>query len=308
MRRLRAGGDTRLHDRYSIGVGGHVGRGGRRARRRPGPGVVGGAGRRLVARLRARGPAQRRHRSGRRGAPGRRLSRRGRRPPGRHPRDAQARGLASPRSDEVDALGERLETWSRLCLDHLMAGVADERHETGSRGPAASLRSRARVAGLLLLVMSPPRAGRRPGHGRRAADDRHRRPGDGRPTCTTASLPRRQRARRPWSSSWTRPVARSTATHDIVQTLLGGAAAGHRVGGASRVPARRARARSSPSPATSPRWRPGTNIGAASPVGSQGQDIGGTLGDKVMNDAVASITAIADARGRPVRLGRDHGP
>jgi membrane-bound serine protease (ClpP class) len=45
---------------------------------------------------------------------------------------------------------------------------------------------------------------------------------------------------------------------------------------------------------------PGTNIGAASPVGSGGQDIGGTLGTKVMNDAVASITAIADARGRPV--------
>jgi membrane-bound serine protease (ClpP class) len=44
---------------------------------------------------------------------------------------------------------------------------------------------------------------------------------------------------------------------------------------------------------------PGTNIGAASPVGGQGEDIQGTLGTKVMNDAVASITAIADARGRP---------
>ncbi len=45
---------------------------------------------------------------------------------------------------------------------------------------------------------------------------------------------------------------------------------------------------------------PGTNIGAASPVGSGGQDIGGTLGLKVMNDAVANISAIAAARGRPV--------
>ena len=45
---------------------------------------------------------------------------------------------------------------------------------------------------------------------------------------------------------------------------------------------------------------PGTNIGAASPVGGQGEDIEGTLGDKVMNDAIASITAIADERGRPV--------
>jgi membrane-bound serine protease (ClpP class) len=45
---------------------------------------------------------------------------------------------------------------------------------------------------------------------------------------------------------------------------------------------------------------PGTNIGAASPVGSGGEDIGGTLGDKVRNDAIKNITAIAEARGRPV--------
>jgi membrane-bound serine protease (ClpP class) len=45
---------------------------------------------------------------------------------------------------------------------------------------------------------------------------------------------------------------------------------------------------------------PGTNIGAASPVSSDGEDITGTLGVKVMNDAVANITAIAEARGRPV--------
>jgi membrane-bound serine protease (ClpP class) len=45
---------------------------------------------------------------------------------------------------------------------------------------------------------------------------------------------------------------------------------------------------------------PGTNIGAASPVSSSGEDIPGTMGDKVRNDAIASITAIAEARGRPV--------
>jgi membrane-bound serine protease (ClpP class) len=45
---------------------------------------------------------------------------------------------------------------------------------------------------------------------------------------------------------------------------------------------------------------PGTNIGAASPVGSGGQDIGGTLGEKIKNDAIANISAIAQARGRPV--------
>jgi membrane-bound serine protease (ClpP class) len=45
---------------------------------------------------------------------------------------------------------------------------------------------------------------------------------------------------------------------------------------------------------------PGTNIGAATPVGGQGEDIPGALGDKVLNDTVASVTAIAQERGRPV--------
>lgn len=45
---------------------------------------------------------------------------------------------------------------------------------------------------------------------------------------------------------------------------------------------------------------PGTNIGAASPVDNNGQDIPGTLGQKVKNDAIANISAIAKARGRNV--------
>jgi membrane-bound serine protease (ClpP class) len=45
---------------------------------------------------------------------------------------------------------------------------------------------------------------------------------------------------------------------------------------------------------------PGTSIGAASPVGGQGEDIPGTLGAKVKNDAIAKITAIAQARHRNV--------
>jgi membrane-bound serine protease (ClpP class) len=45
---------------------------------------------------------------------------------------------------------------------------------------------------------------------------------------------------------------------------------------------------------------PGTNIGAASPIDSSGADIPGTLGVKVKNDAIANISAIAQARGRPV--------
>ncbi len=43
---------------------------------------------------------------------------------------------------------------------------------------------------------------------------------------------------------------------------------------------------------------PGTNIGAASPIGSGGEDIGGTLGEKVRNDAIANIRSIAETRGR----------
>ena len=45
---------------------------------------------------------------------------------------------------------------------------------------------------------------------------------------------------------------------------------------------------------------PGTNIGAASPIDASGQDIGGTLGLKVRNDAMANIRSIAEARGRNV--------
>ena len=45
---------------------------------------------------------------------------------------------------------------------------------------------------------------------------------------------------------------------------------------------------------------PGTRIGAASPVGGGGEDIEGTLGEKVLNDAIASIRSIAETRGRNV--------
>lgn len=44
---------------------------------------------------------------------------------------------------------------------------------------------------------------------------------------------------------------------------------------------------------------PGTRIGAASPIDASGQDIPGTLGDKVRNDAIAWIVSIANVRHRP---------
>jgi membrane-bound serine protease (ClpP class) len=45
---------------------------------------------------------------------------------------------------------------------------------------------------------------------------------------------------------------------------------------------------------------PGTSIGAASPVTGEGGDVTGTEGQKVTNDAIAKITAIAQARHRNV--------
>ena len=45
---------------------------------------------------------------------------------------------------------------------------------------------------------------------------------------------------------------------------------------------------------------PGTNIGAASPISGDGTDIEGTLGHKVLNDAIAKMTEIATVRDRNV--------
>jgi membrane-bound serine protease (ClpP class) len=45
---------------------------------------------------------------------------------------------------------------------------------------------------------------------------------------------------------------------------------------------------------------PATNIGAATPINSDGSDIGEDLGAKVLNDTIATITSIAEERGRPV--------
>jgi membrane-bound serine protease (ClpP class) len=43
---------------------------------------------------------------------------------------------------------------------------------------------------------------------------------------------------------------------------------------------------------------PGTNAGAAHPVGGQGEDLGKTMSEKVTNDAAALIRSLAQARGR----------
>ncbi len=43
---------------------------------------------------------------------------------------------------------------------------------------------------------------------------------------------------------------------------------------------------------------PGTNIGAAHPVGAGGQEIGGKMSEKVVNDMVAHAKSVAERRGR----------
>jgi membrane-bound serine protease (ClpP class) len=45
---------------------------------------------------------------------------------------------------------------------------------------------------------------------------------------------------------------------------------------------------------------PATNIGAATPISADGSDIPDDLGQKVLEDTLATITSIAEARGRPV--------
>jgi len=46
---------------------------------------------------------------------------------------------------------------------------------------------------------------------------------------------------------------------------------------------------------------PGTNIGAAHPVGAGGKDIGGKMSEKVTNDMVAQVKSIAEKRGKNVK-------
>jgi len=47
---------------------------------------------------------------------------------------------------------------------------------------------------------------------------------------------------------------------------------------------------------------PGTNTGAAHPVGGQGEDIEGAMGDKVEQDAAATIRSLANQQGRNAEL------
>ncbi|MFN8520645.1 MAG: hypothetical protein U0667_14920 [Chloroflexota bacterium] len=119
MRRLRAGGDTRLHDRRSIGVGGHVGEGD--------GGLEGGLAREWAEELVADWTPDFRLLG---------LLNDDSDPVGAvhlgvvYTVEADGRPVAVREThkleghfaaiEDVDALGDGLETWSRLVLDHLL--------------------------------------------------------------------------------------------------------------------------------------------------------------------------------------------
>ncbi len=50
---------------------------------------------------------------------------------------------------------------------------------------------------------------------------------------------------------------------------------------------------------------PGTNIGAAHPVGAGGKDIDGTMSEKIINDMVAQAKSVAEKRGRNAKWVED---
>lgn len=50
---------------------------------------------------------------------------------------------------------------------------------------------------------------------------------------------------------------------------------------------------------------PGTNIGAAHPVGSKGEEIKGAMGQKIVNDTAAFARSLAELRGRNPQLAED---
>jgi predicted NUDIX family phosphoesterase len=119
MRRLRAGADTRLHDRWSIGVGGHIGE--------SDGGVEGGLAREWAEELVADWTPAFRLRG---------LLNDDTDPVGAvhlgvvYEVEAAGRPVAVRETHklegafapvaEANALGDRLETWSRLVLDHLL--------------------------------------------------------------------------------------------------------------------------------------------------------------------------------------------
>ena len=191
MRRTRAGGDARLHDRWSIGVGGHLNPGRRRRRRRPPPRVGRGARGRLRA-GRSRPSA---------------CSTTTRRPSAPvhvgvvYTADAAGRPVAIRETDkltgsfattaEVAAVVDGMETWSRLVFEALRRLTEAPRAMAPGRARGAILgvapcRSRSRTF-VRRLARTPRAAGR--------ARDRRRRAWCGRPTATSSC------SRRPASST-----------------------------------------------------------------------------------------------------------
>ena len=90
------------------------------------------------------------------------------------------------------------------------------------------------------------------------------------------------------------------ATRTIVQAVLDAPIAGHRVGRRRQAHARRARAPSSRSRAPRARWRRAPTSAQPRRSTARARTSPARKAQKVMNDAIATITAIATQRDRPV--------
>ena len=138
MRRTRAGGDERLHERFSIGVGGHL---------NPGDvDLAGGLAREWSEELAADfvpdfallGLLNDDDDRGRARPPRRRLRGRGRGTTGRRPRDEQAGGsFVAPAA--LLAVYDRMETWSQLVFDFVSGRAAGVRGRLGTGREAPPL-------------------------------------------------------------------------------------------------------------------------------------------------------------------------
>ena len=186
-----------------------------------------------------------------------------------------------------------------------------------SRGPSASHVVLSGLSiGLGVAGAGGLRAGAPTAAGRRPADDRHRRRGHGQVPRATASPRPSATAPRPSSSSSTRPGGSLDATQRHRRRRSSRRRSRSSSGSRRPAASRRAPARSSRSPRTSPSWRPGRSIGAASPVSGQGEDIGGTIGEKVIERrdredhrrSPRSAAGTSTGRSRPSRTRGRHRP
>ena len=279
MRRTRAGGDARLHDRWSIGVGGHL---------NPGDGDLAGGLRRewreeLARRLRARVPP-------RSGCSNDDTTEVGSVHVGAvYVADAAGRPVEIRETDKLaGAFADRGRRWPRSSTGWRRGAPLVFEHLEGARALAVRYWPRrwpppcpvGRGPRLPRIVVpadggglaARSRRGRAPpvARGRRPAHDRHRRQHDGQvPRRTSIAQAEDRRVAAvviKLNTPGGEPRARRTTSSARCSRRRSRSSSGSR----RRAASRRAPARSSPSPRTSRCMAPGTSIGAASPISGDG--------------------------------------